>query len=145
VASLSQIRTALTETISESVESDIFVYANVSDVVQCPALIIEPGHADYTVTFSLDVTYEFIMYILVSRRDTVTAQEELDEFVSHAGPNSIRQAVFDNPTLGLDNIDAFVHRLEGYGGSFLASQVPHVGAKLMCRVQADESAEPEVT
>lgn len=145
MASLNQIRAALAETVSENVESELFVYPDVADVVQCPALIIEPMHADYTVTFSLDVTYEFIMYVLVSRRDTTTAQQELDSFVSHAGPNSIREVLFRNPDLGLDNIDAFVHRMEGYGGSFMTAKVPHVGAKLICRIQADEKAEPEIT
>jgi hypothetical protein len=77
-----------------------------------------------------DATYEFQMYVLTSRRDTDTAQDDLDALVSHYGPNSIPRAINDHDELGIDGVSALCYAMDGYGGQYSTAQVPHVGAIL---------------
>jgi hypothetical protein len=141
MATFAQIREALVETIEAGIETEIFIYDKVPDNPHCPALIVKPLSADYTVTFSLDAKYEFQLFMIVSRKDSQSGQEQLDDFVSHFGPNSVRQAVWDKPDLGLQNVDALVYGMTSYGGEFQAAKIPHVGAIFKVSVQCDNSVE----
>lgn len=137
VPTLAEIRAALVATAQAGIQIEIFEYANVPDVVQLPAVVVRPMSANYVVNMGDDATYQFQIYVLTSRRDTDTAQDDLDELVSHFGPNSIPLAINGNDELGLDGVSALCYAMEGYGGQYSTAQVPHVGAILKVRVEAD--------
>jgi myosin-crossreactive antigen len=68
---------------------------------------------------------------MVSRVVPRVGQDSLDAFVTGAGPQSIRQAIFLHRDLGLtDGTEAYVKGMSRYGGSFPAASIDHIGAAL---------------
>ena len=143
MATFAQIRAALVETIEAYCETEMFIYDKVPEKPETPALIVKPLSADFTMTMSLDAKYEFQLFMLVRRTDSETAQEQLDAFVSHFGPDSVREAIWNTPGLGLQNVDALCYAMTSYGGEFQAAKVPHIGAILKIRIQCDNTEEPD--
>ncbi|WP_146132526.1 hypothetical protein [Streptomyces solincola] len=141
MASLSEIRKALATVIRQNVTVELQDYSEVPDVLRLPAIVVKPSTGDFTGAFQRGLdTWEFEVYVLVARQNSQTQQELLDEFLTGAGPNSIRRVVYENPTLGRsDVIDAMVKRMRGYGGTFQAAQVQHTGAILTVTVHTDGS------
>lgn len=136
---LAEIRAAIVTTAQANIEMELFEYAKVPDVAQVPAIIVMPLSAKYVVNMGDDATWEFKVYILTSRRDTDTGQDDLDELISHYGPNSIPKAINSNEGgLGLDGaVTALCYAMDGYGGTFQSAKIDHVGAILKVRVEAD--------
>lgn len=138
MATLDEIRTALAETITSRVASMLFVYSDVADVTQLPAALIEPTNAEYEETMSRGThCWFFNIYVLCSRNDYSIGQSQLDGFVSGSGPDSIPAAIYGKPDLGLDDTDASVMRMMGYGGTFQDAEIQLVGAILKVRVYTD--------
>lgn len=137
VPTFAEIRQALVTTVQANIEMEIFEYAKVPDVNQCPAIIVKPLSAKYVVNMGQDATYEMQLVVLCSRRDTDTGQDDLDAFVSHYGPNSIPRAINAHPGLGIDGVDALCYSMDSYGGEYATAKIPHVGAILKVRVEAD--------
>ncbi|MFD8117091.1 hypothetical protein [Streptomyces microflavus] len=139
MATLSEIRKALAETIRASVSTEIHDYAEVPDVLRLPAIVVRPVSGDFTGAFQRGLdTWQFDVFVLVARMNGETQQELLDEFLTGSGPNSIREAVYENPTLGREDvIDAMVKKMHGYGGTFQAAHVNHTGAILNVTVHTD--------
>lgn len=138
MSSLKTIRDAIAATVEHGVADEVFVYDEVPDAANLPALIIKPDKCDFAGAMSRGLdTWDFSLYMLVARTDTVTNQEQLDEFVTSDGVNSIRAAIDNRPDLGLDDTDAFVSGVEGYGGEFETARVQHIGAILKVVVRTD--------
>jgi hypothetical protein len=137
VPTFGEIREALATTIKNGVTSEINEYARVPDVTQVPAVVVKPLSAKYIVNMSEDATFEFQILVLCGRSDTDAGQQDLDAFVSHYGPDSIPHALRSNPDIGLDGVDVTCYAMDGYGGEWSAAKVPHVGAILKVRVEAD--------
>lgn len=138
MSSVAKIRDAIKATVEHGVADEVFIYDEVPDVVNLPALIVKPDKCDFAGAMSRGLdTWEFSLYMLVARTDTETNQEQLDTFVTSGGPNSIRAALDDNPSLGLPDTDAFVRGVEGYGGEFETARVNHTGAILKVVVRTD--------
>jgi hypothetical protein len=78
--------------------------------------------------------------VLAPSGDNDVGQDILDDYVTGAGDKSIRQAVFNNRTLGLSNVDAHVSGMTDYGGSFEAVDVDHIGARLRLVVHTTGTA-----
>jgi len=136
MASLSAIREALKATLVDAV-TDIHGYANVPEVSNLPAVVVAPRSAEFQVAMArgMDV-YMLDLIVLVSRRDDDLAQYDLDEYVTGAGVKSIRQAVWNNRTLGLADTEASVTgwRPDSYGAQFNIGDLDHVGVVLTVRV-----------
>lgn len=137
VPTLAEVRQALVSTVVDGVAIELFEYHNVPDVAQLPAIVARPLSAKYVVNMGQDATYEFLLYVLTSRRDTDTAQDDLDALVSHYGPNSIPRAINGSDELGIEGVSALCYAMEGYGGQYQTAQIPHIGAILKVRVEAD--------
>lgn len=137
ISTFAEIKSALVTTIQANISTQIFEYMNVPDVAQVPAVVVKPLSALYVVNMGQDATYEFQLYILTSRRDTDIGQQDLDALVSHYGPDSIPRAINAHEELGLEGVTALCYGMDGYGGSFQAAQIPHIGAILKVRVEAD--------
>lgn len=135
---LAEVRQAIIDTVKANIASEIYGYRNIPDATQTPAIVVRPLSSKYVVNMGDDATYEFQVAVLVSRNDTDRGQTELDKFVSHFGPDSIPHAINHNEDLGLtDRVSALCYAMEGYGGSYDANKVPHIGAILKVRVEAD--------
>jgi hypothetical protein len=135
---LAEIRQALVDTVKANIASEVYAYKNIPDATQTPAIISRPLSSKYVVNMGEDATYEFQLVVLVSRNDTDRGQTELDKFVSHFGPDSISHAINHNSDLGLgDAVTALCYAMDGYGGSYDTNKVPHIGAILKVRVEAD--------
>lgn len=136
MASLSQCRLALAQTIDANTSSELYIYDQVADVGHLPAVLIEPTAADFqgAIARGLDV-WMFNVFILVNRNDMNQSQAVLDSIITGDGPDSIRAALFANPFIGLeDGTQADVIGMKGYGGSFEWAAIPHIGAILQVRV-----------
>lgn len=118
--------------------SDFYAYARMVDMPTLPCAIIEPADTDYTEVFQAgqDCWY-FLVYVMVARQDVEAAQLELDEYIAGWGEKSLRRIIYDNYTLGLEDTQAFVTGMKGYGGSFEANKTPMVGAVLTLKVLTD--------
>lgn len=108
-------------------------------MLRLPAVVVKPVSGDFTGAFQRGLdTWEFDVYVLVARQEGPTQQELLDQFITGAGPNSIRQVVYQTPQLGREDIsDAMVKKMTGYGGTFQAAHIAHTGAILKVTVLTD--------
>lgn len=135
MSDISDIRAAVKATLSTH---GLHVYDTMVDVAQTPAVLVEPYLAEYEVAFGMNSDrYEFSLYVLVANKNTAQAQRKLDEFLTGRGPKSIREFIFRNSSLGLDDVDANVTELiKGtYGGNFKVSTTAFVGGVLRLSVQ----------
>lgn len=147
MASLAEIRTALKTTLNAAIPG-LNVYAQVPDVTQLPAVVALPAPpsttglvCDFNGAFGRGLdTWHLDLYVLVSRTDSVLAQQALDQYVTGAGPKSIRRIVYEVPDLGLaDGTDAHAEGVRDYGGEFRTAQIPHIGAVVRLTVRTSST------
>lgn len=140
MASLSTIRDAIKTTL-ESAIGGLSVYDTVPEASNLPAIVVVPNMASFDVAMGRGVdTWEFDLAVLVSFSDADIAQDSLDDYVTGAGPKSVRQAIFNNKTLGLTDANAHVHEMSDYGSGFEMAKVQHIGAKLRLVVHTKGTA-----
>lgn len=135
MASLFEIRTAIREAINAQIEGMI-VYDHPDEIMEVPCIVVELSPKD-TADFKgamgrgLD-TWNFDLCVLVSTAgDTGIAHQELSEYISGAGPKSIREIFFELPSLCDDGTDGFVDGIRDYGGKFQQASernIAHLGA-----------------
>lgn len=134
---LSQLKTAVAATVQANVATELYAYDTIQDVAQLPAIMVLPDSTNYMVSAGNSSAPLLYIYVLCPRNDTSAGQAMLDGFVADSGPDSIPRAVNDHGDLGLSNCVATVYSMHGYGGSFVAAGIPHVGAILKCAVLLD--------
>lgn len=141
MSSISEIRTALVETISAAIPA-LGVYDRVPEGLNIlPAVVIIPTASDFTVAMGRGAdSHEFDVNVLVSRSDDGLAQTALDAYITGAGSSSIRQAIFQNRSLGLSDCDAHVYAMASYGAAWDFAAIDHVGAALKVRVYTSGTA-----
>lgn len=139
MASLTQIRAALSSTITAAV-SGIQGYPTVPEVANLPAFVVLPRTADFLGAMGRGAdTYSFDVIVLVSRRDDQLAQAELDTFINGFGSSSIRAAIWGTRDLGI-GVDATVTGMADYGAQFDVGDLDHVGARLTVEVLTSGTA-----
>jgi hypothetical protein len=130
VSSLAAIRDAIRTTIVNS-GIGIEVYDTVPEVAVVPAVVVIPFDADFTVTMGRGTdSYNIDLFVLCSRAVADQGQDDLDSFATGAGTSSVREAIWNNKTLGLSDVNAHIAGMNRYGGQFETAQIPHVGAVL---------------
>jgi hypothetical protein len=131
MASLAAICDATKATI-DAAGVGIRTYDHAPDITVVPALLILPAETNFDVAFGRGFdTHLLDLFVMVGRVSPRTGQDSLNAYVTGAGPQSIRQAIFARRTLGLtDGTDAHVSGMSRYGGSFSAAQIDHIGAVL---------------
>lgn len=140
MASISQIRTALTSTITGAIPG-LEGHAKVPESINVPAFMVIPRETDFTVAMGRGVDKPGLdVVVLVSRSDDELAQLALDDYVNGFGPKSIREAVWNNRSLGLTNTEATVVRMSDYGALFEVGGVDYVGARLAVDVLTSGTA-----
>lgn len=138
MSSLSEIRDALASTIQNGVATTVYGYDTVPDVAQLPAVVVIPDSADFTGAFQRGLDeWKFNVYVLVRRDSVEIRQDTLDGFITGAGPDSIRQVLYNDDTLGGVVIDAMASGVEGYGGEFKTARIQHTGAIVKVVVRTD--------
>lgn len=147
MASLSEIRAALKATFKANIPN-LNVYAEVSDVTQVPAVVVMPARpttgalvCDFNGAFGRGLdTWNLELYVLVARTDAVLAQQALDQYVTGAGPKSVRRILYENSDLGLaDGTDAHAEGVSAYDGAFETAGIPHVGAIVRVTVRTSST------
>ncbi|WP_119728340.1 hypothetical protein [Thermomonospora amylolytica] len=143
MASLGQIRAGIKEVLSGI--GGLTIYDTVPDVTQTPAVVVVPREADFEGAMGRGLdTWTFNLFVLVARGETRLSQEALDEYVTGAGPKSIRAALFERDDLGLS--DGTTAQVTGmprdvpYGGGFESAGVQHIGACLRVVVRTPGTA-----
>lgn len=138
MATLGEIRAGIKQAIQAEIDG-MNVYNNVNDAVNSPACVVMPDPkeaAQFTKAMARGHDEWFInVYILVARTEAQDAQNKLDRYVSGAGQNSVRQAIYTHGDLFLeDGTDATPLSINGYGGSFDVANTNYVGAVLRLSV-----------
>lgn len=137
MSSLAAIRTAIKTTLNAAI-ADLNTYDTVPDASNLPCVVVAPVNADFDVSMGRGLdTWHIDLFVLVSDSERKLAQDQLDSFVTGAGPRSIRQAIFLERTLGLSEAtgtSAHISGMTSYGAKFTMSALPHVGAKLRLTV-----------
>ena len=131
MASLATVRTALKDEIESAVDG-ITGYDNVPESVNLPAFVVMPRTSDFMGAMKRGhATYTLDVIVLVSRRDDILAQGDLDAFLEPAGDQSVSAAIWDARTdLAALGIDAHATGWSQYGAQWQIGDVPHVGAAL---------------
>jgi hypothetical protein len=131
MASLSEIRAAVVATVSAGVPG-LNVHAAVPDGVVVPALLVLPVETNFDRAFGRGLDeHQFDLIVLVSKAVAEVGQSRLDEYVTGAGPRSIREAIFADRALGLtDGTEAHVSGMSRYGQEFTVGGVTYSGAVL---------------
>jgi hypothetical protein len=137
---LSDIRIGLAETLLANL-GDVQIVSHPSAVRVLPSILVMPSESDFFVSMSRGTdTYRLDLYALVARR-TEASQLDLDDYVDGVGARSIRAIIFDNPTLGLDGVNASVARMSDYGGVLDLVGEDHWAARLELVVHVSGAAE----
>jgi hypothetical protein len=139
MSTATQIREALKATLDANLPT-LTTYAKVSSVQVLPAVIVQPDTADF-VTFGRGTDqWNFKLIVLCAQADDAIGQDSLDAIVTSQGAGSIRQVIFQNPTLGLADVNAAVTGLTDYGGQYDSVGIQHVGAILHLQVLTSGTA-----
>jgi len=135
MASLQQIRDGLKTTLENNIDG-LRVYDVVPDYsINFPVAIVLPT----TISFGLAMQrgtdlYNFDILVAVQRGESRTAQDALDLYITGAGGSSLRQAIFNNRTLGLSDTDATVTGVSNYAGDVNLNGIDAIGANISLEV-----------
>ena len=130
MASFSTIRTAIKTTLADNI-SGLRVYDTIDDMINVPACVVVPTSIDFNEAMARGTDkYDFDVLVVVSRADSRSGQNQLDSFINGSGSNSIRQAIFQNSTLGQSDTSAVVTSMSDYGGTYAVNGVESIGARL---------------
>jgi hypothetical protein len=140
MATMSEIRDGLKTTIGTI--SGLRVYDVVPDqAINFPVALFIPTSIEFDLAMQRGTDrYEFELTVAVQRADSRTAQDKLDAYVTGSGSSSIRQAIYNNRTLGLDNTDARVVGMNNYAGDVSLNGIDGVGANLTIEVYTNGSS-----
>lgn len=140
MATLAAIRDGIKDTLMQNI-AGLHVYDTVPDDHAVPCVLVVPQSADFHVSMARGSdTWEFDLVVIVSRVDVRAGQDQLDAFVSGSGAKSVRQVIFQNSTLGLENTDSTVKSMKGYGGNYDTAGNNYVGAVLRLVVTTSGTA-----
>lgn len=130
MASFSTIRSAIKTTLADNI-SGLRVYDTIDDMINVPACVVVPTSIDFNEAMARGTDkYDFDVLVVVSRADSRSGQNQLDSFINGSGSNSIRQAIFQNSTLGQSDTSAVVTTMSDYGGTYAVNGVESIGARL---------------
>ena len=133
MATIGQVRAGIKAAIENNI-AGLTVYRTMPEVTHPPAVVIglaDSDTADFTVAMGRGTdTWNYDLAVLAPYSDAELGQDALDLFIDGAGDRSIRQAIFNNRTLGLTRTDAHIAGVSNYGASFESADLQHIGAVL---------------
>ena len=115
MAALHQVRDGIKTTLENNI-SGLRVYDVVPDyALNFPVAIVLPVNINFNIAMQRGTDqYTFDILVAVERGNSRTAQDKLDQYITGQGSSSLRQAIFNNRTLGLDNTDATITGVSNY-------------------------------
>ena len=78
--------------------------------------------------------YNFDILVAVERGNSRTAQDKLDAYITGQGSSSLRQAIFNNRTLGLTDTDATITSVSNYAADVNLNGIDAIGANISLEV-----------
>ena len=140
MATMTQIRSGLKTTLANI--SVLRCYDVIPDnAINFPVAMFLPTSIEFDLAMQRGTDlYTFDVLVAVQRTDARTAQDKLDEFVTGSGSKSIRQIIYNNRTLGLDNTDARVVNMSNYSADFNLNGIDGIGANLEIQVYTKGSS-----
>lgn len=132
MSTLAAIRDGIKTTLEANI-SGLRVHDTIPDQVNPPAVVNTPIDWDFVVAMGRGVdTWTFELLVLVARPSLRSGQDALDAYITGAGSSSIRQAIFNNRTLGLTNTDAHIAGKGSgpYAATYTVNGVEYLGATL---------------
>lgn len=148
MSSLAEIREGIANTIrdyvSDAEDIDLYCYPYAKGSINLPCVLVLPGGGgrdnkagDFVMAMNRGTEkWSFQLIVLCSRTDEDSGQQVLDRLIDKEGPVSIRQALWQTPAVGLDDVDVLVTGVSEYHGQYDMVRIPHVGAALQLQVHA---------
>lgn len=135
MASLQEVRDGLKTTLENNIDG-LRVYDVVPDyAINFPVAIVLPVNINFNVAMQRGTDqYTFDILVAVERGNSRTAQDKLDAYITGQGSSSLRQAIFNNRTLGLDNTDANVTGVSNYAADVNLNGIDAIGANISLEV-----------
>ena len=135
MASLQEVRDGIKTTLGDNI-SGVRVYDGVPDyAINFPVAIVLPTSIQFNVAMQRGTDlYNFDILVAVQRAESRTAQDQLDQYITGAGSSSIRQTIFNNKTLGLDNTDATITSVSNYAADVNLNGIDAIGANISLEV-----------
>lgn len=134
MASVAELRTAVKTTVAAAI-SGLYGYDTAASVVHLPAFVVVPRGTNFDVSMGRGHDeHDFDIIVLASNRDMALAQAELDKYVTGAGANSIRAAIFAARGLGRSDTDAHVTGMSNYGQPIEVGGQDYMSATLSLKV-----------
>lgn len=139
MATLGQIRDAIKATLEEHIPG-LRTYDTIPDQINPPAVVVAPAEetADFLVAMARGIDqWNLDVLVLVANAVSRTAQNTLDDYVTGAGPKSIRQVFFQHADLGLQDTEALVTGLSKYDFQYDVAGIQYAGATFRVIVRTD--------
>ena len=113
MSSLTTVREAMADTVNTI--DGITAYAKTPSRAVVPCCVILPMEADFTRAFGRGLdTWDFHLIIGVTRTEFSVAEDKLDGFINGFGEQSIREVLFKNPNMGLDDTAVVAVKMLNY-------------------------------
>jgi len=141
VAALQQVRDGIKTTLENNI-SGLRVYDVVPDyALNFPVAIVLPVNINFNIAMQRGTDqYTFDILVAVERGNSRTAQDKLDQYITGQGSSSLRQAIFNNRTLGLDNTDATITGVSNYAADVNLNGIDAIGANVSLEVYTKGSS-----
>lgn len=135
MAALQDVRDGIKTTLENNI-SGLRVYDVVPDyALNFPVAIVLPVNINFNISMQRGTDqYTFDILVAVERGNSRTAQDKLDQYITGQGSSSLRQAIFNNRTLGLDNTDATITGVSNYAADVNLNGIDAVGANISLEV-----------
>jgi hypothetical protein len=135
VAALQEVRDGIKTTLENNI-SGLRVYDVVPDyALNFPVAIVLPVNINFNISMQRGTDqYTFDILVAVERGNSRTAQDKLDQYITGQGSSSLRQAIFNNRTLGLDNTDATITGVSNYAADVNLNGIDAIGANVSLEV-----------
>jgi len=135
VSALQEVRDGIKTTLENNI-SGLRVYDVVPDyALNFPVAIVLPVNINFNISMQRGTDqYTFDILVAVERGNSRTAQDKLDQYITGQGSSSLRQAIFNNRTLGLDNTDATITGVSNYAADVNLNGIDAIGANVSLEV-----------
>tara|TARA_R100000951_G_C2587185_1_gene163804 strand:+ start:324 stop:749 length:426 start_codon:yes stop_codon:yes gene_type:complete len=141
MAALQEVRDGIKTTLENNI-SGLRVYDVVPDyALNFPVAIVLPVNINFNIAMQRGTDqYTFDILVAVERGNSRTAQDKLDQYITGQGSSSLRQAIFNNRTLGLDNTDATITGVSNYAADVNLNGIDAIGANVSLEVYTKGSS-----
>lgn len=131
MATFSDLRASIKTVLAGALDG-VHLYDKVPESANLPAIVVQPADATFPLTMGrAEDEWQFDLVVMTPFADARLGQEQLDKFLSGAGPTSLRQIFMRNRGLGRNDVlAAYIAGMSEYGAQFSMAGVDNIGCKL---------------